>query len=92
MSDYEMYMRRALELARQAEGCTSPNPMVGCVIADADGKIVGEGWHRKAGTPHAEVNAIADMHRGHEGEATAGPHRVCYAGTLFPLGTDRPLL
>ena len=65
MSDFEFYMRRALELAQKAEGCTSPNPMVGCVIADAEGNIVGEGWHRKAGTPHAEVNAIADMHARH---------------------------
>ena len=59
--DYESYMRRALELAKKAEGDTSPNPMVGCVITDKEGNIVGEGWHRKAGTPHAEVNAIADM-------------------------------
>ena len=77
MSDYEMYMRRALELARQAEGCTSPNPMVGCVIADEDGNIVGEGWHRKAGTPHAEVNAIADMNakqrQGHTAFVTLEP-------------------
>ena len=77
MSDNEMYMRRALELARRAEGCTSPNPMVGCVIADADGKIVGEGWHRKAGTPHAEVNAIADMkakqRQGHTAFVTLEP-------------------
>jgi diaminohydroxyphosphoribosylaminopyrimidine deaminase/5-amino-6-(5-phosphoribosylamino)uracil reductase len=39
--------------------------MVGCVILDQDNHIVGEGWHRKAGTPHAEVNAIADMHARH---------------------------
>ncbi|MBQ9635904.1 MAG: bifunctional diaminohydroxyphosphoribosylaminopyrimidine deaminase/5-amino-6-(5-phosphoribosylamino)uracil reductase, partial [Acidaminococcaceae bacterium] len=54
-------MRRALALAKRAEGDTSPNPMVGCVILDEAGRIVGEGWHRKAGTPHAEVNALADM-------------------------------
>ncbi|MER2091091.1 MAG: bifunctional diaminohydroxyphosphoribosylaminopyrimidine deaminase/5-amino-6-(5-phosphoribosylamino)uracil reductase, partial [Sporosarcina sp.] len=65
MPDHEFYMRRALELARRAEGDTSPNPMVGCVILDQDNHIVGEGWHRKAGTPHAEVNAIADMHARH---------------------------
>ena len=58
---YESYMQRALELAKKAEGCTSPNPMVGCVIVDVEGRTVGEGWHHKAGTPHAEVNAIADM-------------------------------
>ena len=61
MPDHEFFMRRALELARRAEGETSPNPMVGCVILDEAGRIVGEGWHRKAGTPHAEVNALADM-------------------------------
>ena len=77
MSDYEKYMRRALELAGRAEGCTSPNPMVGCVIADAEGNIVGEGWHHKAGTPHAEVNAIADMNakqlQGHTAFVTLEP-------------------
>ncbi len=56
----EDYMQRALELALQAEGDTSPNPMVGCVIVDDDGAIVGEGYHHKAGQPHAEVNALAE--------------------------------
>lgn len=53
------YMRRALELARMAEGSTSPNPMVGAVIVDDNGNIVGEGYHHKAGEPHAEINALA---------------------------------
>ena len=56
----EAYMQRALELALQAEGDTSPNPMVGCVIVDDEGNIVGEGYHHKAGQPHAEVNALAE--------------------------------
>ena len=56
----EQYMQRALELALQAEGDTSPNPMVGCVIVADDGSIVGEGYHHKAGQPHAEVNALAE--------------------------------
>ena len=51
------FMRRCLELASKAEGLTYPNPMVGSVIVH-DGKIVGEGYHLKAGEPHAEVNAI----------------------------------
>ena len=51
-------MRRALYLARLGEGHVSPNPMVGCVITAPDGKIIGEGWHRQFGGPHAEVNAI----------------------------------
>ncbi len=56
----EAYMQRALELALEAEGNTSPNPMVGCVLVDDDGNIVGEGYHHKAGQAHAEVNALAD--------------------------------
>jgi diaminohydroxyphosphoribosylaminopyrimidine deaminase/5-amino-6-(5-phosphoribosylamino)uracil reductase len=51
------YMRRALELAERGRGRTSPNPMVGCVVV-RDGKVLGEGFHEKAGEPHAEVNAI----------------------------------
>ena len=51
------YMDRALELAEQARGQTSPNPMVGAVIV-RDGRVVGEGYHHRAGQPHAEVNAI----------------------------------
>ncbi|MBX5467018.1 MAG: bifunctional diaminohydroxyphosphoribosylaminopyrimidine deaminase/5-amino-6-(5-phosphoribosylamino)uracil reductase RibD [Firmicutes bacterium] len=50
-------MRRALALARRAEGWTSPNPMVGAVLVK-DGQVVGEGYHRRAGAPHAEVEAI----------------------------------
>jgi diaminohydroxyphosphoribosylaminopyrimidine deaminase / 5-amino-6-(5-phosphoribosylamino)uracil reductase len=51
------FMRRCLELASKAEGLTYPNPMVGSVVVH-EGKIVGEGYHLKAGMPHAEVNAI----------------------------------
>lgn len=51
------FMRRCLELASKAEGMTYPNPLVGSVIVHA-GEIIGEGFHLKAGLPHAEVNAI----------------------------------
>lgn len=54
---HEEYMRQALSIARFAEGRTSPNPMVGAVVV-RDGRVVGQGWHRKAGTPHAEVHAL----------------------------------
>ena len=57
----EKYMRRALQPARQGAGHTSPNPMVGAVIVDPDGAIIGEGWHRKCGEGHAEVNAVASI-------------------------------
>jgi diaminohydroxyphosphoribosylaminopyrimidine deaminase/5-amino-6-(5-phosphoribosylamino)uracil reductase len=52
-----IYMRRCLELAGRAEGHTSPNPMVGAVVVH-NGVIIGEGFHLRAGTPHAEVHAI----------------------------------
>ena len=55
----EKFMRLALSLAGEARGRTSPNPMVGAVIV-RDGRIVGRGYHREAGTPHAEIHAIAD--------------------------------
>ncbi|MDF2473964.1 MAG: riboflavin biosynthesis protein RibD [Anaerocolumna sp.] len=51
------YMRRALELARQGEGHTNPNPLVGAVIVK-DGKVIGEGYHEAYGSHHAEVNAF----------------------------------
>ncbi len=53
-------LRRALLLAATPDVPLGPNPRVGCVILDARGKAVGEGWHRGAGTPHAEVAALAD--------------------------------
>lgn len=53
----EIFMREALRIAKNAEGRTSPNPLVGAVIV-REGKIIAEGWHRKAGTPHAEVHAL----------------------------------
>ena len=51
------WMRRAVELARKGKGRTSPNPAVGAVIVK-DGEIIGEGWHKKAGGPHAEIEAL----------------------------------
>ena len=53
----EFFMQRALELASLGRGYVSPNPLVGCVIV-CDGKIVGEGWHKRYGEAHAEVNAV----------------------------------
>ena len=52
------WMRRALQLASLAEGHTSPNPLVGAVVLDAEGRLVGEGFHARAGEPHAEPVAL----------------------------------
>ncbi|MEV0518782.1 bifunctional diaminohydroxyphosphoribosylaminopyrimidine deaminase/5-amino-6-(5-phosphoribosylamino)uracil reductase RibD, partial [Nonomuraea sp. NPDC050405] len=51
-------MARAVELATRGHGTTSPNPVVGCVVVDAAGRIAGEGFHAHAGGPHAEVVAL----------------------------------
>lgn len=55
---HDVQMRRAIDLARRGVGTVSPNPPVGAVVVDADGAIVGEGWHARAGEPHAEVHAL----------------------------------
>jgi len=60
MNRDELYMRRCLELASMAKQSARPNPMVGAVVVH-NGVIIGEGYHQKAGLPHAEVNAIASV-------------------------------
>ena len=57
---HEKYMQRCIELAKNGFGNTSPNPMVGSVIIN-NNKIIGEGYHRKYGEAHAEVNAIQSV-------------------------------
>ncbi len=57
---YEQAMRRALELAANGP-VTGGNPQVGCVLLAPDGSVVAEGWHRGAGTPHAEVDALSQV-------------------------------
>ena len=74
----EFYMSKAIELAKKAEGRTSPNPMVGAVLVK-NGKIIGKGYHRKAGLAHAEVEVIRDA-----GENAAGA--TLYV-TLEPCST-----
>ena len=79
------WMRRALQLAALADGHTSPNPLVGAVVLDADGELVGEGFHVRAGEPHAEVAALAQA-----GEAACGGTMVvtlepcCHQGRTPP--------
>jgi diaminohydroxyphosphoribosylaminopyrimidine deaminase/5-amino-6-(5-phosphoribosylamino)uracil reductase len=78
------YMKRALTLARKGIGKTSPNPAVGCVIVK-NGAIIGEGWHRKAGGPHAEIHALAmagDAAKGAVVYVTLEP--CCHTGKTPP--------
>jgi diaminohydroxyphosphoribosylaminopyrimidine deaminase / 5-amino-6-(5-phosphoribosylamino)uracil reductase len=70
------FMERALILAERGRGRTTPNPMVGALIVSPDGVVVGRGFHERAGTPHAEVHAIADA-----GERARGATLYC---TLEP--------
>lgn len=63
-------MRRCIALAERAAGQTRPNPLVGCVLHDSAGNLLGEGFHRRAGLPHAEPTALADAAA--RGNAVAG--------------------
>jgi diaminohydroxyphosphoribosylaminopyrimidine deaminase / 5-amino-6-(5-phosphoribosylamino)uracil reductase len=79
-----LHMARALELARRGEGLVEPNPMVGCVIADYD-EVIGEGWHRRFGFAHAEVEALAAVGpraRGATAYVTLEP--CCHFGKTAP--------
>lgn len=78
-------MLQALQLARLGLNTTTPNPRVGCIIADAEGNILGRGYHEKAGEAHAEVNALADAGakaRGATAYVTLEP--CCHQGRTGP--------
>jgi diaminohydroxyphosphoribosylaminopyrimidine deaminase/5-amino-6-(5-phosphoribosylamino)uracil reductase len=78
-------MQRALQLAALGQGRTSPNPLVGCVVLDANGQLVGEGFHQRAGTPHAEVHALRQARehaRGGTAVVTLEP--CCHHGRTPP--------
>ncbi len=76
------YLRRAFALAKLGSGLTLPNPRVGAVLVRS-GRIIGEGYHQRAGSPHAEVNAVADARK--RGHAIAGA--TLYV-TLEPCSTQ----
>jgi diaminohydroxyphosphoribosylaminopyrimidine deaminase/5-amino-6-(5-phosphoribosylamino)uracil reductase len=82
--DDASYMRKALALAKKGEGLTSPNPLVGALVVK-DGEIAGNGFHRKAGGPHAEVFALdraAERARGSTLYVSLEP--CCYYGRTPP--------
>ena len=79
------WMRRALQLASLAEGRTSPNPLVGSVLLDKDGRLVGEGFHSGAGSPHAEVEAISQAgFRSVDGTIVVTLEPCCHQGLTPP--------
>jgi diaminohydroxyphosphoribosylaminopyrimidine deaminase/5-amino-6-(5-phosphoribosylamino)uracil reductase len=78
-------MRRALQLAELGRGRTSPNPLVGAVVIDADGTLVGEGYHARAGEPHAEVGALAQAgERARGGTLVVTLEPCCHHGRTPP--------
>ncbi len=79
------WMRRALQLAALGQGRTSPNPMVGCVVLDSSGQLVGEGFHAQAGRPHAEVGALRQAGgRAEGGTAIVTLEPCCHQGRTPP--------
>jgi diaminohydroxyphosphoribosylaminopyrimidine deaminase/5-amino-6-(5-phosphoribosylamino)uracil reductase len=60
MTDHKVFMHRCLELAKKGSGFVAPNPMVGSVLV-YEGRIIGEGWHKQFGGPHAEVNCLQSV-------------------------------
>ena len=84
----ERLMRRAIQLARLGDGATSPNPLVGAIVLNSNGILVGEGYHTKAGNWHAEVEAInraGDRAKGGTIVVTLEP--CCHTGRTPPTGT-----
>ncbi|WP_043326641.1 bifunctional diaminohydroxyphosphoribosylaminopyrimidine deaminase/5-amino-6-(5-phosphoribosylamino)uracil reductase RibD [Cyanobium gracile] len=84
-SPWHRWMDRALQLAALAEGRTSPNPLVGAVVLDADGTLVGEGFHARAGEAHAEVGALAQAgERARGGTLVVTLEPCCHHGRTPP--------
>ena len=84
LTDLE-YMNRALDLAERGRGTTSPNPMVGAVVVSPDGTIVGQGYHERAGGPHAEVRALDEA-----GELARGASLYCTLEPCCHVGRTGP--
>lgn len=82
---WDLWMRRALALAALAEGRTSPNPLVGAVVLNQEGRLVGEGFHSRAGEPHAEVGALAQAgDAAHGGTLVVTLEPCCHHGRTPP--------
>lgn len=86
MTSPSEHMSEALSLAKKGLLTTRPNPMVGCVIT-LENKVIGRGWHQKAGEGHAEVNAIQDVFENLGDEATSSLEKAEMYVTLEPCST-----
>ncbi len=89
VGDDALFMGRALALAERGRGRTSPNPMVGAVVVDKDGVVVGRGFHEAAGGPHAEIHALNDageLARGATLYCTLEP--CCHTGRTGPCAPE----
>lgn len=91
MSDLEHHMRQALALAAKGRGFVEPNPMVGAVVLDPAGRVIGAGWHQHFGGPHAEVFALrAAGERARGGTLVVTLEPCCHHGKTPPC-TDAVL-
>ncbi len=77
----DCWMNMAIKLASNGIGLTSPNPCVGAVIVH-ENQVIGSGFHKKAGLPHAEREAIADGVANGNAPPVRGLNFVCYSGTM----------
>jgi tRNA(Arg) A34 adenosine deaminase TadA len=88
------FMLRALKIAKKGRFTTSPNPNVGCVLVDYQqcaGVIIGEGYHQKAGSAHAEINAL-NAAKKKLSEPNKGLYCLCHIGALQSLWSNSTLL
>ncbi len=79
------WMRRSIQLALLAEGRTSPNPLVGAIVLDANGRLVGEGFHTGVGKPHAEIEALTQAReKSVDGTIVVTLEPCCHQGLTPP--------
>ena len=82
---HRKWMRRAIQLASLGRGLTSPNPLVGAIILDKNGKLISEGFHQKAGMPHAEAMAFNNLKSNpHGGSIYVNLEPCCHTGRTSP--------